>query len=151
ELLLLPAAHGAGRLAAAFGQDREVVVDEVVELAVAGAVDHLADREVLLDRHAGKDLAALRNVADAALRAALGRQGRDLAALEPDRAVPDPQLADQALHHRRLADAVAADHGDDLAGLDREIDTAQDRGRAVAGRDAAHLQERVSGPLNGPL
>ena len=45
---------------------------------------------------------------------------------------------------RGLAGAVRAQHGDDLAGADREIDAAQDFGRAVAGVQAADREQGLS-------
>ena len=63
-----------------------------------------------------KDLAALRHVAHAATRAPIGAFARDVVALEPNAAGARRQQADDAFHERALADPVAAEHTDDLAG-----------------------------------
>ena len=45
------------------------------------------------------------------------------------------QEADDGLHERGLADAVAADDGDDLPRLDGQAHVAHDHGASIAGRD----------------
>ena len=67
----------------------------------------------------------------------IGRAG------EADRAAPRPQHAGDRPVERGLAGAVRAQHRDDLAGADREIDAAQDFGRAVAGVQAADREQRL--------
>ena len=70
----------------------------------------IAHRQVLLDRQAREDLAALRHVADAAAARAGAASARDVLAVEHDAPRADRQQAHQALEQRRLAHAVAPEH-----------------------------------------
>ena len=73
-----------------------------------------------------------------------------LLALEDDLALVGAVRVDarEHLHQRRLAGAVLAADGVDLARLDREVDVAQrlDAGERLG--DAAHLQDRVHRALD---
>ena len=51
------------------------------------------------------------------------------------------QQAGHGAQQGGLAGAVGAEQRDDLAGADRELDVAQHDDLAVAGRQAAHLQQ----------
>src|SRR5882757_3130299 len=133
QLLLLAAGHRAGLLMATLGENREGGVDPGVIVGANAAADHFADLEVFLDAHARKHVAALRHIADAEAGAAVRRHGADILALEHDGAFGRRQQADQRLHQRRLAYAVAADHGDDLALAHVHVDALQYRLAAIAG------------------
>src|SRR5690606_39002957 len=50
------------------------------------------------------------------------------------------QFAGQQLQQRRLAGAVAADQGDALARLDRQVDTFKQQGTTDAEVNAVHVQ-----------
>ena len=103
------------RWLAALAQDREGGIDALVIGGAGLAADHLADPQVFLDRHARENVAALRHIADAEPGAAM--RGRPLTSAPLNTIEPSfgRQQADQRPHQRRLADAVAADHRDDLA------------------------------------
>ena len=45
---------------------------------------------------------------------------------------------------RGFADAIRAEHGDDLSGFDLKIDAAQHVGVAVAGAKVANIEERLT-------
>ena len=95
-----------------------------------------AEIEVLGDRHVGEDAAAFRHM-DQAARHDRGRaRALDRLACEADRAAPRPQHAGDRAVERGFAGAVRAEHRDDLALVHREVDAAQDFGRAVAGVQA---------------
>ena len=80
-------------------------------------------------------------------------QGRDVGAVQPDRAALDPPVAGQQAEHRlrrrRLARARFADQGDDLAGLDAEGDAVDDPlvvvARLVGDRQIVDLEQRRAG------
>ncbi len=63
----------------------------------------------------------------------MARQRDDVLAVDHDLAGARRHHADQRLHQRRLAHAVAADEGDDLAGLDLEVDAVQHLALAIGG------------------
>ncbi len=71
------------------------------------------------------------------------RPAVDALAAESDLARLRPDEARKRLVERRLADAVGAEHGDDSARRDVEIDAAQDGEIAIAGDEAAHGKQRL--------
>ena len=75
-------------------------------------------------------------------RALDGRQRRDVAALEGDGALAHRMLADDGAQQAGLADAVAAEHAGDLAGLGMQRDAAQRLRRAVVQVDGVHVEHR---------
>jgi len=81
--------------------------------------------EVLLDGEQREDVAALRHIGDAAARALVRLQRRDVVAFPDDAAGAHRMLADQRAQEAGLADAVAAEHAGDLAGLGMQRDRAQ--------------------------
>ena len=76
ELLLLAARHGARGLPPPFLQARKIFVDKLRQLLAVGSADQLADLQVLLDGHLRKDIAALRDVAEARPRPRVGLERR---------------------------------------------------------------------------
>ena len=72
--------------------------------------------------HARKDAPPLRRLRDAEPRDLVGRQLGDVAPGEQDAAGAGARLAEDRHHQRRLAGAVGADQGDDLALGDVEVD-----------------------------
>jgi len=80
-------------------------------------------------RRAGKALGGAADVDLAALSAAL------------DAALAGARLAEDRHHQRRLAGAVGADQGDDLARIDVEIDALQRLDLAVGGAKAADREQ----------
>ncbi len=81
-----------------------------------------AHLEVLRHRHAREQPPPLRALRDAALDDRVRRRVGDVAALEADRALPRPVEAVDGAQGRRLAGAVRADQGHDLAGADAQRD-----------------------------
>ena len=57
------------------------------------------------------------------------------------RALARARVAEDGHHQRRFAGAVGADHGDDLAVIDVEIDALERDDVAVIGLDAAHREQ----------
>ena len=67
-------------------------------------------------------------------------------AVEDDAALARARIAEDRHHQRRLAGAVGADQGDDLALVDVEVDALERHDVAVEGLDAAHgRRERRGG------
>src|SRR5262249_4434776 len=103
-----------------------------------------AEIEVLADAHVRENAPALRHV-DQALRDDLG----GARALDPflrgaDRAAPGAHHARDRAVERRLAGAVRAEHGDDLALVHGETDATQDLGRTITGVQSLHVEQRLS-------
>src|SRR5215510_2254353 len=111
----------AGELVAAvvdpLAQPREEIEHpaEAPARAVAGA---LADLEMFAHAERGKDAAPLRHQAQAAPRDLVRGQARDVLAAEQNAAAARRREADDRADQRGLADAVAAEHRDDLATAD---------------------------------
>src|SRR5262249_25103924 len=78
---------------------------------------------------------------DLEARNIVGRQLRDLAAVEEDRAFARARIAADRHHQCRFAGAVAADQGDDLALADVEVDALERGDAAVVRAQAAHAEE----------
>ena len=115
------------------GEDLLEVVFEMGEIVDRGA--HL---QVLEHRHARKDAAAFGRLGDRQARDLVRRHAGDVLAGEDDRAAARARLAEDRHHHRRLAGAVGADQGDDLAFVDVDVDALERLDLAVEGLDAAH-------------
>ncbi len=85
----------------------------------------LEDRQqILLDGQLPKDRRFLRQVADAALRAQIHRQRRDVVVAERHRAAVRTDQSDDHVEGRRLARAVRPEEADDLALGDVDGDVA---------------------------
>ena len=80
-----------------------------------------------------EDAAVFRHIADAEAGELVRRQPGDGIAVEHHRAVARPHQAHDGLQRRALADAVAAEEADHLAGADLERDAVQDMALAVIG------------------
>ena len=110
--------------ARALGQDREQRQHplEITRPARPRARQHRAHGEVFGDRERRKDLAALRDLADAEVADAVARPARDVAAAKHDAPARRAVHARDGADERGLAGAVRADDGDDLAFRDLERD-----------------------------
>src|SRR5262245_96337 len=128
EHLLLAAGELVAEVAAAFGPPRERPVDALGR-PWAGPRDR---GEVLLDRERLEDVALLRHPADAGMRALVGPQRRDVAAVDRDAAGDEPGHADDRVDQRGLAHAVASEQGERLPLGERERDRIEHDGLAVA-------------------
>ena len=67
----------------------------------------------------------------------------DRGAVEADRAARARTMPEMRAVERRFADAVGAEHGDDLARRDIEVDAAQHFGLAIAGAQPANVEQRA--------
>ena len=109
--------------------------------------------QVLGHGEGGEHALAAGHQRDAAVGGDVGRRGSVTSSpLNSHRAGLRPHEAADALEERRLAGAVGAEQGDDLAGRHVEVDVEQDLHRAVGHVDAAARQERRrSVPRRGVL
>ena len=107
-------------------------------------------RQVVAHAQVVEHRALLRAVADAERASPRRLDGVDRAPLEADAARAAPQLAEQQLQQRALADAVAADHAQHLAGRDRAVDVAHDDDLAVAADDVLELEPRRAAHFSAP-
>ena len=98
---------------------------------VAGAALEAPELEVVRDRHAGEEPAALRHVRDAAARDLRGGPACELFPRERDRPGRGRRDADDALQQSRLPGAVASQQRHDLALAHVEAHVAQDVALAV--------------------
>src|SRR6266481_1408358 len=133
ELLLLAAGHGAGTLAPALGKDRKRLDDPPPSLLGDIALDRGADGDVLRHRQTRKHIATLGHIADAETRPLVRRQQLDRLAAIDDRAVHRRHQPNQAFHEGGFANAVAADHGDDLAFPHLDLESLQHGLAAISG------------------
>ena len=146
EHLLLAARERLGRLVRALLQHREERVDPRQgpgghgAPVAAGAVG--AELEVLAHGHRAEQQPALGHERQALAHEALGPRRGDAGAAVGDRPRADGDEADDGLEQRRLAGAVRADDGDELALADGEVDVVQHLGVAVAGPDRRELEQR---------
>ena len=137
-----------------FLQHREEVVDpgkirrDLRVLAQVGA-----EPEIVLDGKRGEDLPPFRHLGDAGGDARMRACPRDVASLEGEAAAAHRLDAGEGAQQCRLAGAVAADKGDDLAGIDpgarRRAGLRSARRRSAVGRreaadqSSARLASRV--------
>src|SRR6185437_4428616 len=96
--------------------------------------------EIFLHGEERKNLTALRHKTDAAARALIGREVRNLRAVKGDRARGNGVLADHRAKEAGLADSVAAEHTHHLAGFGRDRDAAQRLRGAVIEVDVLDLK-----------
>jgi hypothetical protein len=145
QLLLLAPRHGARDLPPTFLQPWKILVDEFRQLLAPGPADQFTDLQVLLDTHLRKHIAPLRDIAEAGARPGIGLQQRHILIHESDGAPPRIEEPDQASHQRRLADAIAADHADDLAAGDRHAHALKNWRGAVARPEFRYFENLISG------
>src|SRR5689334_1589205 len=93
-------------IAAALGERGEKIIDPS-ERPWSGA---LGNRQVLLHRQRGKDLALLRHEADAEPGAPISRECRNLMAGKADAAAVQTGMSHDSGEQGRLADAIASQH-----------------------------------------
>src|SRR4051794_1111302 len=108
--------------------------------------------EVLGDGQAEEDPAALEHVRQAAPRQSVGRDTRDVGAVEPHAAAHRPHEPRDDAQRRRLAGAVRSEQRDHPALLDRQCDVTYHRSAVVAGRQLLALEDRahvVLAPASG--
>ena len=150
--LLLAAGQRAARLVAPLGEPRKIserLVEQMLapRIVDAGAVE--AGAQVLHHREQAEDAAVLRHVADAEPRQAMRRQAGDGGAVEENAALARLHQAHDRLQGRALADAVAAEQADHLAGPDLERDAVQDVALAVIGVQVLDADQRLRAYVDG--
>ena len=106
--------------------------------------------ETLLHRQAREESPPLRYVDHAQVHDRLRRPACDFVAVETDGAFEGPDDAGERTQGGRLARAVAADAGDDLAPADLQVEVANDLDTAVAGMERLDLEQvSLFGGCNG--
>ena len=140
--LQFTAGQGRSELPAPFGQAREELVDL---LERPPHLRPVADQEctqaqILFDRHARIGFLALGHLDQPAAHDPIGTQPVDALAAEANGASPGLHEPGDSFQQRRLAGAVAAEEGHDLALPDLERDAVQDLDAAVSRLDAVELQ-----------
>ena len=99
--------------------------------------------QVLEHRQVAEDLASFRHVADAEPRDPVCGPARHVLAEHVHAALAHGGEPHQAAHRRRLARAVAAEHGDDLALVEPQRDAVQDVALAVERVHVARFEHRA--------
>ena len=146
EHLLLAARQRAGALRAALEKAREDGEHaRAVLRAARGGAAVAAEIEILAHRQVGEHPPPFRHLDEPARDDCRRLLVLDRFAVEADRAGTRAHDAGNRPVERRLADPVGAEHGDDLARLNDEVDAAQYFGFAVAGAQAVDGKQRVSG------
>jgi hypothetical protein len=110
-------------------------------VAIAGGGG--ADLEVLAHREPAEDAVLLRHVAETEAHALVGRQLGGVLVVEADLAGVRGHLADDRLHQRGLAGAVAAEHGHRAAPRRRQAHAEQHLAAVVGRAHVADLENRV--------
>src|SRR5262249_17428178 len=100
------------------------------------------DQHVLENTQMAEETAVLERAAHALRGDLVRREPVDRLALEADAAGLRHGVAGDRVEERRLAGAVGADEGDDLAGRDAERDAIDGGQSAEADRDLGDLEER---------
>ena len=102
----------------------------------------LAEQDVLGDGEDGDQHEVLVDHVDAARDRVRGTRDGDFLAVEQDRPLVRPGQPVEDVHERRLAGAVLAEQGVDLAGADLQIDLVVGDHARIALGDAPHLEGR---------
>src|SRR5580700_659345 len=113
--------------------------------AAGGGAAIAAEIEIVAHRQVGKNAPAFGNVNEAAGNDRRRLLMLDSRAVEQDRAAARTHNAGDGAVERRLADAVRAENGDDLARVDFQIDAAQYVRVAIPGAQRANVEQRLGG------
>jgi len=141
--LSLAAGQRPGGLPSLGRQHREAPEDVVDPPPAAAWIEVPAHLEVLPHRHGREDVRFLWHQRDPHPADLAGRPPRDRPAVERHPSVPGHEDTGDDFQERRLAGAVRADHGHDLAALDGEAHGLEDLvARPVAGHELFGGQER---------
>jgi hypothetical protein len=127
--LLLAARELRALVVGALAQRGEQVEQPGERPGAAGRA--FADLYVLDHREIGKDQPSLGHVGHALARHQVGRPAGDVGAADMHAPAAQANQPHDGLHHRRLADAVAAEHGADAALRHVEVDALQDMAGAI--------------------
>src|SRR5574341_492365 len=144
--LLLAARQRTGNLVLPLSQAREEVVYPVQGRGPSrpGLPGACAHAEILLYRHGGEELTALRHVAQPRLHDLGWLEPIDAPPVELDLAPSRTQDARDGHQGRRLPRPVAPDHGDDLTRVNLQRDAVKRLQVPVERLQAAHPQHRSS-------
>jgi hypothetical protein len=126
--------QAAGQQRALALQVREHRVHRVQALAPVGLEDGHGQLQVLGDRQVGEHILGLRHEGQALEDQPVRRHARDVSTVQQHPPRRDGHQAGHGLHQRRLAGAVGAEDGDDLAGLHGQAGPAHDGQAAFVGR-----------------
>ena len=105
--------------------------------------------EVLAHGQVGEDAPPARHVGDAERRHLHRRRAGDVPPVEQDLAALGRGEPGDGPQQRRLAGAVGAEHGEDLALVDVDADVEEDLGAAVGHLEADALEQRRAGVAAG--
>ncbi len=142
EHLLLAARHRSRLLALALLEPRKQVVDTLEVLRDLGSTAKVgAEVEVLAYAHPRKAVAAFWTEGHAETDDFVGREARNVLALEADRPGAGRGEPRDRPQCRRLAGPVGSDHRHHLALLDLERDALQGFDRAVVGMNVRDLEQ----------
>ena len=123
--------------------------EQVVEFGFAAVAVGFDDLEhgtnILLDREAPENRCLLRQIADAAARAAIHRKVGHVVPVEQDRAVVGGNKPGDHVEDGGLAGAIGAEEADRLAALDVETDAADDGTPLEALADFLDPEPRIVG------
>jgi len=119
------------------GKKREDALELVGRFFAHGG---LADLQILQHSERGKNLAPLRDVANAGAHAGVRIPARNLDAVQRNGSAGDFAQAHEALERGRLADAVAAHQADDLVRRDGKAHVTQDARAADGNIEVLDLQ-----------
>ncbi len=100
-----------------------------------------AHAQIVPHREHRKDPPPLRNVTEPHACAGRRSEARKVLAIEPHRAARRRNDAHQRLEERGLAHAVVAEHAENLALRNDDIDALQDRNAAISGAEAADFKQ----------
>ena len=132
------------------GEGGERLVDHVGVVLAAPPALPGRDAQVVLHAQVGEDPLAAGHLGHAEAGDLVGRQVGDVAPVEDDGAVVGLDHPADGPQQRRLAGAVGADEGDDLALADLDRDVGQDDDAVVADAELAHGEERQPAGRGGP-
>ncbi len=139
ELLLLAAGQIAAMAMQEILKDRKQVDDPVFQ-PLRGTRREGAKLQVLAHREARQDAPALRHIGDARLGALVRAQAGNIGAVEHKTPGHPVHQAEDAAHQGGLADAVAAEHRQEFAGRDLQVDILQRAAVAVERVDVGQLK-----------
>ena len=109
------------------------------------------DDEIFLDGQVGEDVAGLRNEADAETNHLMRRKAGDITPVMVDAAALEQDEAGDRLEKGRLAGAIRADDGHDLAWRDLDGNVLHDRQPGhIAGNDVARDEDRSRHIVTSP-
>ncbi len=143
--LALATGQRHGLLPGALGEPGEARIDALQRFLLRlarVAMDIAAEHEIVGNRHVGEKLALLGHDGDAARNPRLDVLAADVLPLMQHLSLGRQQAHDGA-EQRRLARAVGADDGDDLARIQGQRDLTDRFHLAVVDAEIAHLEQRA--------